>query len=310
VSRYSKVARSMWREPLFRELSAEPGAALLYLRLLTGAENTSLPGLFPAWASGIAESLRWTKEDFLERFAELESKGFAEADWPLGLVWLPRAVDVNRPESPNVIKSWRATWDELPACELKVKAHARLLAVTTEMGPAFSKAFQETCSAALPEALPKASPKALANQEQEQEQEQEKIAPAAPLVLSAEPPTAPVKQSKGKPKHAPEQIAAKDRIVEAFIAGVKLAKGVEPKLAHAGEHAAAFAIAKAYGADEAVAIVTRATADPFVLGSNCTIRYIAGKADSWRGTATAKPGAIVQRDAGPVRAWTPKVITS
>jgi hypothetical protein len=131
------------------------------------------------------------------------------------------------------------------------------------------------------------------------------MAPPAPLTLSGEPTMAPVKVPKARakvPKHTPEQIALKDRIVQAFIAGVKLAKGIEPKLAHAGEHAAAFALAKAYGADEVCGIVTRATADPFVLSSNCTLRYIASKADSWRGTAPApvrapRPGApLIQRD--------------
>src|ERR1700733_7171255 len=113
---------------------------LLYLRLLTGPENTTLPGLFAAWAAGLAESLRWPVKGFQEAFRELSAKGFAEANWELGIVWLPRAIDVNRPDNPNVIKGWRSAWDEIPDCELKSRAFSRLSAITTEMGSAFSKA--------------------------------------------------------------------------------------------------------------------------------------------------------------------------
>jgi hypothetical protein len=111
------------------------------------------------------------------------------------------------------------------------------------------------------------------------------------LVLTSEPITAEAscsRKAKRAPKHTPEQIAAKDRIVAAFVETVKAKKGIEPKLAHPGEHAAAFQLAKTYGAEEAASIVRRALEDPFVLGSNCTIRYVASKADSWRGTPAVK----------------------
>ncbi len=88
-------------------------------------------------------------------------------------------------------------------------------------------------------------------------------------------------------KHTPDEIAAKDRIVAAFVEGVKARKGVEPKLAHAGDHAAAFALARAYW-DEAPGIVLRALDDDFVLTKNCTLRGIAAKADTYRATVPTK----------------------
>jgi hypothetical protein len=65
-------------------------------------------------------------EAFREAFGEVFRKGLAEADWKARVVWVPNAVKYNRPESPNVVKSWRYAWDEIPECSLKAQAHERL----------------------------------------------------------------------------------------------------------------------------------------------------------------------------------------
>jgi hypothetical protein len=92
-------------------------------------------------------------------------------------------------------------------------------------------------------------------------------------------------------KHTSEEIAAKSQVVEAFVAGVKARKGIEPKLTHAGDHAAAFQLAKTYGAEEACSIVRRALGDDFVVSRNCSLRYVASKADTWRGAPGRPMGA-------------------
>jgi hypothetical protein len=207
MSRWSKVPRSMWQDPRFRELSAAaPCAQLLYLRLLTGPENTTLPGLFAAWASGLAESLRWPVKGFHEAFRELSAKGFAEANWELGIVWLPRAIDVNRPDNPNVIKGWRSAWDEIPDCDLKSKAFSRMSAVIAEMGDAFAKAFAE--GFAKPSAEPLGN--GLSNQEQEQEQEREQEQEFA--LTRVEPATSQKKSRKKADTPAPASDASAEEV--------------------------------------------------------------------------------------------------
>jgi hypothetical protein len=136
----------------------------------------------------------------------------------------------------------------------------------------------------------------------------EEIAPTAPLTLTGEPATNEISRkpkSKRPPKHTSDQIAAKDALVEHFIRTVETKKGIDPKVDHAGDHAAAFALVLKFG-PEATAIVTRALEDPFILSSNCTLRYIASKPDSWRGTAPAKMAKashMVQPVPASGRAW-------
>jgi hypothetical protein len=120
----------------------------------------------------------------------------------------------------------------------------------------------------------------------------EEIAPSAPLVLSAEPPSASKASSKSKKpaKHSPEQILAKERVVQAFVEAFTAAKGVAPTLDNAGDHAAAFALALKFGCEEASAIVRRAAASTRE-GWSPTLRIIAGNPDAWRGTAPRRgPG--------------------
>jgi hypothetical protein len=122
-----------------------------------------VPGLFHAGEMALAEELEWRVEDFREAFDEVFRKGLAKADWKARVVWVANAVKYNQPESPNVVKSWRYAWDEIPECTLKTKAHERLKAFTEALGEGFAKAFVEACAQPSP------------NQEQEQEQEQEQI---------------------------------------------------------------------------------------------------------------------------------------
>lgn len=172
--RYSKVYRRMWNDARFRALSpAAPCGQVLWLRLLTGPELTNIPGVFAIGEAALAEALGWPVEGFRKAFAEVSREGLAKADWRARVVFVPKAITYNAPESPNVIRSWRSAWDELPECALKTEAHRTLRAFVEGMGEGFRKAFAE--------ALPEPS----ANQEQEQEQEQEKIITAPSALAEA-----------------------------------------------------------------------------------------------------------------------------
>jgi hypothetical protein len=138
--------------------------------LLTGPHTGPIPGLFRAGRAAMAEELEWDQQDFDKAFQELLALGMVKADWKARLVWLPKAIECNRPESPNVVLSWTAEWEFLPECDLKQEAFKVLKANVEAVGPAFSMAFGKAFS----KPFAKPSAKTCPNQEQEQEQEQDK----------------------------------------------------------------------------------------------------------------------------------------
>lgn len=167
MARYRKIDVRIWGDAKFRALTPiHPSGQALWLYLLTTPKTTSIPGLICGGQAAMAEALRWPLEAFREAFALVFVQGMAEADWEARLVWIPKAIEHNVPESPNVIRSWRIHWDETPECALKLKVWQHLKAFMEGLGEGFQRAFDEAC--------PKPSAKAMANQEQEQEQDQKK----------------------------------------------------------------------------------------------------------------------------------------
>ena len=163
MARYRKIDIRMWGDSRFCELSSpNPSGKYLWVFLLSGPPTSNIPGLFRAGEMALAEELEWSLEGFRQAFAELSSRGLVKADWKARVVWVPNAIKYNAPENPNVVKSWRTAWDEIPECALKAEAYERLKAFTEGLGEGFGKAFAEGCA------------KGLANQEQEQEQERNK----------------------------------------------------------------------------------------------------------------------------------------
>jgi hypothetical protein len=105
--------------------------------------------------AGMAELLGWSTEAFGKAFDEVSAQGMVKADFELApLAFISNAVKHNPPQSPNVVKSWRGTWSDLPECPLKLEIWQALKAFLDGMGEAFREAFAESC--------PKPSP----NQEQ------------------------------------------------------------------------------------------------------------------------------------------------
>ena len=87
------------------------------------------------------------------------------------VVWVPNAIKYNKPESPNVVRSWSAEWELIPECDLKREAYEHLKASVHALGEPFGKAFDEAIAKPSPKPSGKPLAKAMANQEQEQEQE-------------------------------------------------------------------------------------------------------------------------------------------
>ena len=135
---------------------------LLFLCLLTHPSLTVL-GAMRGRPEVFGLELRWVAERVSTGFRELLRQGLVEYDETGGLVALPKFFHYNRPENPNVVKSWASAMDLLPECALKNTVVARLERVTETLGQGFLKAFRQSFLERIENGMP--------NQEQEQEQE-------------------------------------------------------------------------------------------------------------------------------------------
>lgn len=172
MARYRKFDLRTWNDQKFRDLSPlPPSGQSLWIYLILGPQTTSIPGLFEASEVTLCDRLGWSVEAFRKAFLEASSMGMAKADWKARLVWLPNAPKYNKPESPNVVKSWGMIFDELPECSLKRQAYQSLKAFAEGWGEGYAEAFRE--------AIREPSVKAMPNQEQEQEPKQ-KYTPKPP----------------------------------------------------------------------------------------------------------------------------------
>ncbi len=168
---YRLVEVAMWGDRKFCELSKpKPNGQSLWFFLLTGKYTINIPGIVIAKPAEMAGYLDWPLEAFRKAFAEPLAKGMAKADQKAGLVWLPKAPRHNKPISPNVVRSWRKTWDMVPECDLKVEIYQSLRSFCEGWGVSFAKAFAEALAHPLP----------IQDQEQEQEQDQDKTTMSTP----------------------------------------------------------------------------------------------------------------------------------
>lgn len=167
--RYRKVEVRTWGDAKFRALTPIPPCGQgLWLFLITGPHTGPIPGLFRAGRAAMAEELGWEMEAFDKAFLEAFEQGMVEADFKARVMWIPQAIKHNKPESPNVVKSWATEFDLIPECDLKWKAFEAMKSSIHALGEAYGEAFDKTFSK--PSGKPSA--KTTGNQEQEQEQEQ------------------------------------------------------------------------------------------------------------------------------------------
>lgn len=175
--RYRKVEVRIWGDEKFCSLTPiAPCAQGLFVYLITGPHTSPIPGLFCAGRAAMSEALGWQAEAFDKAFGEVFREGLAVADWKARVVWIPKAIRHNKPESPNVITSWGSEFDLIPDCDLKWAARKELEASIYALGEAYGKAFDKAFS------KPSGNPtrKTTGNQEQEQEQKQDINTPQPP----------------------------------------------------------------------------------------------------------------------------------
>jgi hypothetical protein len=172
VPRYRRVSTRMHNDERYRELSdPKPNGKSLWGYLLFGPRTVTIPGLIPAGLAAIAEDLRWPLTGTRRAWEEITAKGMAYADWHAPLIWLPNAPKHNPPQSLNVVKAWRRSYDDdIPPCALKDEAgsnvYAFLYALDDGNGHVFAHAFGDVSAKETAGALPTQKQKQKQNQVQ------------------------------------------------------------------------------------------------------------------------------------------------
>lgn len=142
--RYRKVYTKMHADERYRRLTpSQPCGQMLWIQLICGRQTGIIPGLMSIGEAAFAEQLRWPLKAFREAFQEVFREGMVKADWEAQLIYIPNSIQYNAPASPNVVKSWREAWEELPECTLKHQAYKELKAFVEDMGEGFREAFRE-----------------------------------------------------------------------------------------------------------------------------------------------------------------------
>jgi hypothetical protein len=175
--RYRTLDVRIWCDEKFRALSPiKPSAQALFIYLLTNPNTTSIPGLYRAGAAAMAEELNWSLLGFNRALKEIVGQGLVKVDLKARVIFIANAIKYNKPQSPNVVKSWASHWDEIPECALKNEAYEFFERFIGGLGKAFVQAFTESLHSVQVKNRCVAY-KPLLNQEQEQEQEQELKSP-------------------------------------------------------------------------------------------------------------------------------------
>lgn len=171
MAKYRKVETRIWNDEKFNSLSAY--GKLSFLFILTHPHMTPL-GAMRGTMEGLCSELN---EVPLESFQEVFSKSFVKYSPKDCFIILPNFLKYNSPESPNVVKSWVGSWENLPECELKVELLLCLKDYVEGLGKGLGKGsvkdsnerFKKAFNEAFGEAAAKAFPKGMPIQEQEQE---------------------------------------------------------------------------------------------------------------------------------------------
>jgi hypothetical protein len=159
MPRYSKIPRSIWNESTFRGLSGY--AKLTYFLFLSFPHQTSV-GAMRATVPGLAAELGCSVRRLRSAVNQLIEAGYIEVDDDASYIGIRDFLRWNRPENPNVMKSWVSVLELLPDCRHKDHLCEGLREMAEELGEPFLKAFREAFRKGLP----------IQKQEQKQEQEQ------------------------------------------------------------------------------------------------------------------------------------------
>lgn len=159
-SPFRKVSIGTWADRKVMNLSPlEPSGQAMFIMLLIGPQTTNVPGVQPVGRMAFAEILGWEPEALDKAFREVFEQGLAKADWNARFVFVPKSIQHNLPQSPNVVKSWASTWARVPDCDLKREAWHTIFQALSALGKSFADAFKTACPLGLDDDDPKPSGK-------------------------------------------------------------------------------------------------------------------------------------------------------
>ena len=141
--RYRKISTIIWNDEKFRTLSDK--AQLVFLFVLTHPHMTSL-GAMRGTLDGLAAELnKWPSKVFREAFQECSAKGLVEVDESACFIGVPNSLKHNPPENPNVVKSWRKCWDDIPECRHKSHWRNELKSIRKGYRKGLRKPYRNPC---------------------------------------------------------------------------------------------------------------------------------------------------------------------
>lgn len=152
--RYGKILRRIWFDETFQLWTAPPPCAqFLWFYLCTTPRAGSIPGVFTLSIEETAKRLRWPVEDTKMVFAEILSQHRAEYDEATELLFIPSALRHDSPRNPNVVKSWRRQWAEVPPGDLKARINEAFGRYLGSLGEGFAEAWAKV--AGRPASIPR-----------------------------------------------------------------------------------------------------------------------------------------------------------
>lgn len=130
MAKYRKISPRIWNDAKVRELTDKGKLAFLFM--LTHPTMTPF-GAIRANVPGLAFELGWTPRAFSKAMQELCANGMAAFEEKANLIWFPNFLKYNRPENPNVIKSWVGAFEDLPECALRDAIYKALLRLSENL---------------------------------------------------------------------------------------------------------------------------------------------------------------------------------
>ena len=162
MSCHRNIDVRIWEDAWFRSLTPiAPSGAGLWLYLKTAPSE--IPGVLRIGEAALAELLGWPIDPFRAAFGEVSQHGKAKANWQARLIFTEEVLRQNKPANPNIIRSWRDAWTEIPDCELKSEIQQMLTVYCTELGAGFAKSFSFVCGNGLANGLANHSPNGCPN---------------------------------------------------------------------------------------------------------------------------------------------------
>lgn len=141
--RYRNIHCVIWNDDKFPFASDD--CQLVIFHLLTTPLSSSF-GLYKASLPALADEKRWSMEKYMKAFREALDIGFVRYDEKHRVVLIPNFLQYNPPQSPNVIRSWRIPFMEVPNSTLKDEFLKALTTLLIDYDEGFNLALQEAFS--------------------------------------------------------------------------------------------------------------------------------------------------------------------